>query len=81
MKHIPSQIPISFDVSLRNGQQLLGLFDPDHRQLRWIQQSDLDEQRGLVPPDVLMGNFPVLEFHHHDVRQFDFLPGWRNPWQ
>ena len=38
---------------------LSGLFDPDHRQVRRVQQSDLDEQRSLVPPDVLMRNFPV----------------------
>jgi len=63
-----SRLPIS--VSLCGAQQLSGLLDARHRQLRRIQQSDLYEQRGLVPPGVLVRNFPVLEFHHHHVRKF-----------
>src|SRR5262249_15829596 len=58
-----------------------GLFDTHDRQVRWIQQPHLHKQRGLVPPDVLMRNFPILEFHDNDVWKFDFFPRWRNPWQ
>src|SRR5215471_16751810 len=28
-----------------------------------------------------MRNFPVIEFHYHDVRKFHFLPSWRDPRQ
>src|SRR5215831_14708484 len=28
-----------------------------------------------------MHDFAVLESHYHDVREFDFLPSWRDPRQ
>ena len=71
----------TISVPFCDSQQLLGLFDPDDRQACWVQQPDLHEERGLVPPDVLMCNLPVLESHYHDVRKFHFLSSWRDPWQ
>lgn len=41
----------------------------------------MDEKGRLVPPDVLVSDFSVLEFHDHYVRKFDALAGRRNSWQ
>jgi len=64
-----------------DAQKLLGLFDASHRQLGWIKQSHLHKQRALVPPDVLVCDFRVLEFHHDDVWDFHIFAGGRHPRQ
>ena len=68
-------------MSLCNAHQIPGLLNARYRQVRRIEESHLHEKRRLIPIDVLVRDFFVLEFHHHDVRKFDFLPSWQDPWQ
>src|SRR5262249_57527567 len=50
-------------LSCCEAQKLFGLFDAGHREVRRIKQSHLHEQCSLVPPHVLIRDFPVLAFH------------------
>ena len=57
------------------------LLGADHGQLRGIKEAELHEERGLVPVDVLMGNFAVDDAHHHHMWQGNLAAGWRNAGQ
>src|SRR5215472_13788805 len=56
-------------VFFSNTQQPSGLLDTHDWQFSRIQESHLYEQRCLVPPDVLVRDFPVFEFHYQHVRK------------
>lgn len=66
---------------MRDAQQFSGLLDSSHWQVGRIEHGQLDEKGCLVPPDVLVSDFSVLEFHDHYVRKFDALAGWRKSWE
>src|SRR5215469_335802 len=73
--------PKLVSLFLRDTQELSGLFNTCDRQFRRIEQPHLDEQRCLVPVNMLVCDFPVLELHNHNVRKFDIFPRRRNSWQ
>src|SRR5436190_1497786 len=56
-----------------------GLFRPRNRQSARIQQAGLDQDAGLVPVDVLVADFSVLESDHHNDRDRYPAPRRRNP--
>ena len=53
-----------------SAQELSGLLNAHHRQFRRVEQSHLHQQRGLVPPDVLVRDFSVPIFVLRCLRTF-----------
>src|SRR5262249_45379253 len=49
--------------------------------LAWVDETDLSEHAGLIPVDMLVGDFVPFKFHHDNMRQRYFPPGRRNPWK
>src|SRR5215831_6235539 len=47
----------------------LGLPGPGNGQSTRIEEPDLSEHAGLIPVDMLVGDFVALEFHHDHMRQ------------
>ena len=51
---------------------------PGDGQFAWVEETDLSEHTGLIPVDMLMGDFGPLKFHDDNMRQHHFPPGRRN---
>ena len=62
-------------------QQPSRLLNTRDRYVGRIQESYLHQQRGLVPINVFVRDFPVFELHHYHVRQLHSLPGRRDSGQ
>lgn len=61
-------------------QQTLGLFGTCHRKQCRVEESDLDQERRLIPIDVLVRDVTSLvEAHHYDVRQHTLRPVGATP--
>src|SRR5215813_7111860 len=58
--------------------ECLGLLRPDDGQFAWVKETDLSEHTGLIPVDMLVGDFVPFKFHHDNMRQHYFPPGRRN---
>src|SRR5229473_5754228 len=59
-------------------ERLLRALSAGDRQLLRVDQSELDQDRGLVPVDVFVGQFPVAEADDGDQRDLDAPPGRGN---
>jgi hypothetical protein len=61
--------------------ECLGLLGSCDGQLAWVDETDLSEHAGLIPVDMLVGDFVPFKFHHDNMRQRYFPPGRRNTWK
>ncbi len=47
----------------------------------WIEQTELNQHRRLIPIDVFVREFAIAELDDRNQRNIDRATGWRNAWQ
>ena len=58
----------SCSLAARFFNQGFGLRRPGDGQFARVEETDLSEHTGLIPIDMLVGDFAPLKFHHDDMR-------------
>src|SRR5207248_11696084 len=58
--------------------ECLGLLGSGDGQFACVEKADLSEHTGLIPVDMLVGDFVPFKFHHDNMRERYFPPGRRN---
>src|SRR5215472_15441195 len=55
--------------------ECLGLLGSSDGQFAWVEETDLSEHTGLIPIDMLVGDFVPFKFHHDNMRHRYSPPG------
>src|SRR5262245_2314308 len=55
--------------------ECLGLLGSGYGQFAWVEETDLSEHTGLIPIDMLVGDFVPFKFHHDNMRHRYSPPG------
>ena len=68
----------SHSLAARFFNKDFGLLGSGDGQFAWVEETDLSEHAGLIPVDMLVGDFVPFKFHHDNMRHRYSPPGRRN---